>query len=62
MDKKEIDSLIKNAIDFHRNIIIEKRSEKTYGVVIKGINELSLETIENKGLNVLKYYPIEGDK
>jgi len=53
---------IKATIEFHRSVKVEQRTENTYGIVIRGIDELPVDQLKENGINILKYYPIEGDK
>ncbi|MEB7780158.1 homoserine dehydrogenase [Mammaliicoccus fleurettii] len=61
-EEDELRDEIKKAIEFHRSVKVEQRTENTYGVVIRGIDELPIETLRENGINIVKYYPIEGDK
>lgn len=61
-DEDQLREDIKSIIDFHRSVKVEQRTENTYGIVIRGIDELPTEKLKENGLNILKYYPIEGDQ
>src|SRR5699024_4603435 len=61
-DDDQLREDIKSIIDFHRSVKVEQRTENTYGIVIRGIDELPTEKLKENGLNILKYYPIEGDQ
>lgn len=53
---------IKSVIDFHRSVKVEQRTEDTFGVIIRGIDHLPIDTLKENNIEVLKYYSIEGDK
>lgn len=61
-DEDDVREEIKSAIELHRSIKVEQRTENTYGVVIRGIDTLPIDSLKENGINILKYYPIEGEK
>lgn len=61
-DEDELRDIIKATIEFHRSVKVEQRTETTFGVVVRGIDEFPLGALQSNNVKVVKYFPIEGDK
>lgn len=59
-DVKQVETLLKGELPVHKSLIVAERDAHTAGVVIIGIDESPIATIQESGYVVQKIYPVEG--
>lgn len=59
-DVKQVETLLKGELPVHKSLVVAERDAHTAGVVIIGIDESPIATIQESGYVVQKIYPVEG--
>lgn len=59
-DVKQVETLLKGELPVHKSLVVAERDAHTAGVVIIGIDESPIATIQQSGYVVQKIYPVEG--
>ena len=59
-DVKQVETLLKGELPVHKSLVVAERDAQTAGVVIIGIDESPIATIQESGYVVQKIYPVEG--
>ncbi|MDU9348896.1 MULTISPECIES: homoserine dehydrogenase [Staphylococcus] len=59
-DIKQVETLLKGELPVHKSLVVAERDAHTAGVVIIGIDESPIATIQESGYVVQKIYPVEG--
>ncbi|MBB2507764.1 Homoserine dehydrogenase [Staphylococcus cohnii subsp. cohnii] len=59
-DVNQVETLLKGELPVHKSLAVTERDAHTAGVVIIGIDESPIETIQESGYVVQKIYPVEG--
>lgn len=59
-DVKQVETLLKGELPVHKSLEVAERDAHTAGVVIIGIDESPIATIQESGYVVQKIYPVEG--
>ncbi|MEX5681967.1 homoserine dehydrogenase [Staphylococcus cohnii species complex 1663] len=59
-DVKQVETLLKGELPVHKSLVVAERDAHTAGVVIIGIDESPIVTIQESGYVVQKIYPVEG--
>lgn len=59
-DVKQVETLLKGELPVHKSLIVAERDAHTAGVIIIGIDESPIATIQESGYVVQKIYPVEG--
>lgn len=59
-DVKQVETLLKGELPVHKSLEVAQRDAHTAGVVIIGIDESPIATIQESGYVVQKIYPVEG--